>query len=109
MEHPQRVNKLLLNDIPRGQWGFDGFIVCDLGGIGHLIDGHHITDDKVVAVAHALNAGCDYDDAEYRINIPKAVERKLGERGDGQSFTRQGTKSGVSAWRVRSAGECAIH
>ena len=30
-----------------------------------------------VAVADALNAGCDYDDAEYREQIPKAVERKL--------------------------------
>jgi len=74
---PLAVNKLMLDDIPRGEWGFDGFIVCDLGGIGHLIDGHHLTEDKVVAVADALNAGCDYDDAEYRINIPKAVERKL--------------------------------
>ena len=70
-------NKLLLTDIPRGQWGFDGFIVCDLAGVRHLVDGHHLTNDMTVAVADALNAGCDYDDAEYRLNIPKAVERKL--------------------------------
>jgi beta-glucosidase len=70
-------NKLLLTDIPRGQWGFDGFIVCDLTGVRHLVDQHHVTDDMAVAVANALNAGCDYDDAEYRQNIPKAVERKL--------------------------------
>ena len=74
---PSAMNKLLLTDIPRGQWGFDGFIVCDLAGIRHLVDGHRVTDDMAVAVANALNAGCDYDDAEYRLNIPKAVERKL--------------------------------
>jgi len=74
---PCIANKLLLTDIPRGQWGFDGFIVCDLTGVRHLVDGHHMTTDMAVAVANALNAGCDYDDAEYRMNIPKAVERKL--------------------------------
>jgi beta-glucosidase len=74
---PCAVNKLLLTDIPRGLWGWDGFVVCDLGGIQHLVDGHHLTKDMTVAVADALNAGCDYDDAEYRENIPKAVERKL--------------------------------
>jgi beta-glucosidase len=74
---PCIANKLLLTDIPRGQWGFDGFIVCDLTGVRHLVDGHHMTDDMAVAVADALNAGCDYDDAEYRLNIPKAVQRKL--------------------------------
>jgi beta-glucosidase len=74
---PCIANKLLLTDIPRGQWGFDGFIVCDLTGVRHLVDGHHMTDDMTVAVADALNAGCDYDDAEYRDNIPRALQRKL--------------------------------
>jgi beta-glucosidase len=74
---PCIANHLLLTDIPRGQWGFDGFIVSDLTGIRHLVDGHHLTNDMVVAVADALNAGCDYDDAEYRLNIVKAVQRKL--------------------------------
>ena len=74
---PCIANKLLLTDIPRGQWGFDGFIVDDLTGVRHLVDGHHITTDMAVAVADALNAGCDYDDAEYRQFIPEAVQRKL--------------------------------
>jgi beta-glucosidase len=74
---PCIANKLLLTDIPRGQWGFDGFIVCDLTGVRHLVDGHHMTDDMTIAVANALNAGCDYDDAEFREYIPRAVERKL--------------------------------
>jgi beta-glucosidase len=74
---PCAVNKLLISDIPRGQWGFDGFIVCDLAGIKHLVDGHHLTSDMTVAVADALNAGCDYDDAEYRTEMPKAVARGL--------------------------------
>jgi beta-glucosidase len=74
---PCAINPLLINDIPRGQWGFDGFIVCDLAGVRHLVDGHHLTTDMTVAVADALNAGCDLDDSEYRVNIPMAVQRKL--------------------------------
>ena len=74
---PCIANKLLLTDIPRTQWGFDGFIVCDLTGVRYLVDKHHLTDDMTVAVADALNAGCDYDDAEYRLHIPDAVKRKL--------------------------------
>lgn len=74
---PCAVNKLLLSDIPRGLWGWDGFVVSDLGGVRQLVEGHHLTTDMPVAVADALNAGCDLSDAEYRLNIPKAVERKL--------------------------------
>jgi beta-glucosidase len=74
---PCAVNHQLLTDIPRGMWGFDGFIVSDLAGVRHLVDGHHLTDDMTVAVADALNAGCDYSDAEYRENIVKAVNHKL--------------------------------
>lgn len=74
---PCAVNKLLLTDIPRGLWGWDGFVVSDLGGVRQLVDGHHLTSDMPLAVADALNAGCDLSDAEYRLNIPKAVQRKL--------------------------------
>lgn len=74
---PCAVNKLLLTDIPRGLWRWDGFVVSDLGGVRQLVDGHHLTTDMPLAVADALNAGCDLSDAEYRLNIPKAVERKL--------------------------------
>ena len=74
---PCAVNKLLISDIPRDQWGWDGFIVCDLGGVKHLVDAHHISTDIIVAVAQALNAGCDLDDEEYRNHIPAAVARKL--------------------------------
>jgi len=74
---PCAVNKLLISDIPRDKWGWDGFIVCDLGGVKRLVDAHHISTDMAVAVAQALNAGCDLDDEEYRKNIPAAVARKL--------------------------------
>jgi beta-glucosidase len=74
---PCAVNKVLLTDILRGRWGFDGFVVSDLGGIGHLVKSHKLTASKEEAVALALRAGCDYDDEEYRNAIPGAVKKGL--------------------------------
>jgi beta-glucosidase len=74
---PCAVNRLLLTDILRGQWGFDGFVVSDLGGVGQLIRGHRLTTRPEDAVARALLAGCDYDDEHYRDAIALAVRTAL--------------------------------
>jgi beta-glucosidase len=71
---PDAINKYLLTDILRGQWGFDGFVTDDLGGVNLLVTAHHITEDPVEATARAIQAGCDSDDAQYETNIPLAVK-----------------------------------
>ena len=80
--YPDAVNKYLLTDILRGQWGFDGFVTDDLGGVNLLVAGHHITEDPVEATAMAIKAGCDSDDIQYETNIPLAVERGLLQMAD---------------------------
>jgi beta-glucosidase len=86
---PCAVNKLLLTDILRGQWGFDGFVVSDLGGIGHLMRDHRFTTKPEEAVAKSLLAGCDYDDEQYRDSIPAAVRAGLvSEEVVNRSLTR---------------------
>jgi beta-glucosidase len=74
---PCAVNKRLLTDILRDQWGFDGFVVSDLGGIGQLMAGHRLTRKPEEAVARALLAGCDTDDEQYRDAVPAAVRAGL--------------------------------
>ena len=71
---PNNINKYLLTDILKSQWGFEGFVVSDLGGVKSMVQGHEA--GKMTfedAVAQSLIAGCDFSDKEYRENIPKAV------------------------------------
>ena len=82
---PDAVNHLLLTDILRGQWGFDGFVTDDLGAValltgtrqGSTETGQRFTEDPVEATAAAIKAGNDSDDTEFETNIPLAVKRGL--------------------------------
>ncbi len=56
---PASVNKWLLTDVLRDQWGWDGFVVSDYTGIYECI-AHGVGDYHEVAVK-ALKAGMDMD------------------------------------------------
>ena len=56
---PASVNKWLLTDVLRDQWGWDGFVVSDYTGISECI-AHGVGDYHEVGV-RALNAGLDMD------------------------------------------------
>jgi len=87
---PNIANHYLLTDVLRGLWHFDGFVVSDLGGVNSsLVQGSHITDKIEVAVAKAIEAGCDLDDAFYENNLPLAVRSGLiSEAVVNQALTR---------------------
>ncbi|MBR6458086.1 MAG: glycoside hydrolase family 3 C-terminal domain-containing protein, partial [Bacteroidales bacterium] len=56
---PASVNKWLLTDVLREQWGWDGFVVSDYTGISECIM-HGVGDYHEVGV-RSLNAGMDMD------------------------------------------------
>ncbi|MBT34126.1 MAG: beta-glucosidase [Thalassobius sp.] len=58
---PCTANEHLLTDVLRGQWGFKGFIVSDLGSIEGIQHSHHVAATSADAAAQALNAGLDAD------------------------------------------------
>jgi beta-glucosidase len=58
---PDSCNKRLLTDILRGQWGFDGYVVSDDGGVADIFGGHRFAPSAVEASALAANAGNDLD------------------------------------------------
>jgi len=57
---PASANTFTINDILRGEWGFDGFIVSDWNSVGELIT-HGYAADPRDAARLAINATIDMD------------------------------------------------
>ena len=58
---PCHVNGWLLNRVLRQEWGFQGYVTSDGGGLQMLINLHHVAADNAEAARQALAAGVDYD------------------------------------------------
>ena len=57
---PSTANKWLVNDILRGEWKFDGFVVSDFTSINELVQ-HGVASDLADAGEQALESGVDID------------------------------------------------
>lgn len=56
---PVTADPFLLKKILREEWGFQGFVLSDLGAIRRLYDAHHVAATPKDAVVMAINAGVD--------------------------------------------------
>lgn len=56
---PSHASTWLLGDVLRGEWGFDGIIASDYGGVHELATLHHVARDLEDAAHQALRAGVD--------------------------------------------------
>jgi beta-glucosidase len=63
---PCHASRALLEDILRGEWGFDGIVASDYMGIEQLSDHHLLTADLGEAAGLALAAGVD-------VELPRSV------------------------------------
>lgn len=57
---PCTVNSWLLNDVLRGEWGFDGVTVSDSNAVGECVV-HGFSANRAEAAEHAMESGIDID------------------------------------------------
>jgi beta-glucosidase len=86
---PNAENKMMLTDILRNEWGFNGFVVPDSGAVQNLVSAYHKYPTLQIAAAKTILAGSDLDDGSYAIALPKALdEGLLTEKDIDQSLRR---------------------
>lgn len=56
---PASCNGVLLNDILKKEWGFEGIVVSDYGGVDIVKSGHRMAETAEDALAMCLNNGLD--------------------------------------------------
>jgi beta-glucosidase len=74
---PNVENKMLLTDILRGEWGFQGFVVPDSGAVQNLVNAYRKYPTLEEAAAKTILAGSDLDDGSYAIALPRALSEAL--------------------------------
>ncbi len=77
---PSHVNRWMLHDVLRGEWGFDGTVVSDWFAIQQLIDRHHVASDPAEAARRALAATVDIelpDPAAYATLVEQVKSKKV--------------------------------
>ena len=75
-------SKLLLEDVLRGEWGFEGHVVSDCGALSDFHLHHKVTRDVAETVALALQRGCDLGCDHVYSEIPEAIARGLITEAD---------------------------
>jgi beta-glucosidase len=80
---PGHSDAFLMTDILREQWGFDGIIVADYGGVSLLHQHHGVSQDAAESAALAFNAGLDVElpKDDCARHLAEAVERGLMSMG----------------------------
>ena len=67
----------MLREIVMGEWGLDGVICTDGGGMGHLVDEHKAFPDRAAATAACIKAGINLFLDRHKEPALEAVQRGL--------------------------------
>jgi len=79
---PCCASPLLLGEILRGEWGFQGHFVSDCGALVDIHENHKVTEDAAESAALAVKIGCDLNCGATYAYLGKAIERGLIAEAD---------------------------
>ncbi len=79
---PCCASKVLMMDILREQWGFEGYYVSDCGAITDISEHHHYAEDMKNGSAIALKRGCNLNCGEAYTHLLEAYEEDLIDDAD---------------------------
>ncbi|MEM5948470.1 glycoside hydrolase family 3 N-terminal domain-containing protein [Spirochaetia bacterium 38H-sp] len=74
---PACGSKRLLEDILRGEWGFDGHVVSDCWAIADFHQNHKVTSGPEESIAMALKSGCDLNCGNTYEHLLDALKKGL--------------------------------
>ena len=74
---PMCANEMLLTDVLRTEWGFDGYVTSDCDADNDVFFNHHYTKTPEESVAKILHAGTDVDCGGF---IGKYAQSALSNR-----------------------------
>jgi beta-glucosidase len=66
---PMTANPFLLKKVLREEWGFQGFVLSDLGAIGLLYKTHHVAATPKDAVCLAIRSGVDMQFYDFEHDV----------------------------------------
>ncbi len=64
---PACANQYLLQDLLRGSWGFQGYVVSDCGAVRDIYSGHHYRATQAEASAISLERGMDNECVDFAL------------------------------------------
>lgn len=71
---PACGSKMLLRDILRGEWKFEGHVVSDCWAIRDFHEHHHVTDTATESAALAMENGCDLNCGDVYLQVMAAYQ-----------------------------------
>jgi beta-glucosidase len=82
--YPACANKMLLQNILRGDWQFQGFVTSDCGAVDDFFEAkaHHTSPDKDSAAVAGIEAGTDTNCGKTYLALTDAVKKGLITEAD---------------------------